>query len=221
MPHAGLSGSARALVALSLAFGLSYIAILGLSWPFALTTIWKGAGVALLAIAAAVEARGRDGWLLAAVLALGALGDVLLETAGLIVGAIAFMAGHVTAIALYLSNRRPALAASQKGLVLLVVPFGAFIAWSLPTDRAQATGIAIYAAFVAAMAATAWASRFPRLRTGVGAMMFLASDLLIFARMGPLEGAIWASPAIWLLYYLGQLLIFVGVVRTLRSAATN
>jgi uncharacterized membrane protein YhhN len=106
---------------------------------------------------------------------------------------------------------------SQLALALLVVPLGAFIAWSLPADRAQAPGVAIYAMFVAAMAGAAWASRFPRLRTGLGAMMFLLSDLLIFGRMGALEGAVWVGPAIWLLYYLGQLLIFLGVTRTLRS----
>lgn len=205
----------RALIALSIAFGLSYIPILGLSWSPGLTIFWKGAGVALLAVAAAIEARGRDGWLLALMLALGALGDVLLELAGLTVGAIAFVAAHIAALALYLTNRRPVMTGSQYALALLVVPLGAFIAWSLPADRAQAPGIALYALFVAAMAGAAWASRFPRLRTGLGAMMFLLSDLLIFARMGPLEGAVWVSPAIWLLYYLGQLLIFTGVTRSL------
>jgi len=217
VPQSGLSTTSRALVALSIAFGLSYIPIQGFPWPHDLSTAWKGAGVALLAVAAAIEARGRDGWLLALLLALGALGDILLEAVGLTAGAIAFMAAHVVAIMLYLANRRPAMSASQSMLVLLVVPLGAFIAWSLPADSAQAPGIALYAVFVAAMAAAAWASRFPRLRTGLGAMMFLWSDLLIFARMGALETAAWVSPAIWLLYYLGQLLIFVGVTRSLRS----
>lgn len=217
MPQAGLSNMARALVALSIAFGLSYILVLGLSWPSGVHTVWKGAGVALLAIAAAVEARGRDGWLLALILALGALGDVLLEAAGLTAGAVAFMAAHVAALALYLANRRPVMTRSQGVFALLVVPLSVFIAWSLPADRTQAPGVALYALFVAAMAGAAWASRFPRLRTGLGAMMFLLSDLLIFARMGPLEGSVWASPAIWLLYYLGQLLIFTGVTRSLRS----
>lgn len=219
MPQAGLSNAARALVALSIAFGLSYLPALGLHWPAGIDILWKGAGVALLAVAAAIEARGRDGWLLAALLALGALGDVLLEIAGLTAGAVAFMAAHIIAIGLYLSNRRPTLTASQGALALVVVPLGAFIAWSLPADRAQAPGVAIYGLFVAAMAGAAWASRFPRLRTGIGAMMFLLSDLLIFARMGPLEATNWVSPAIWLLYYLGQLLIFLGVARTLKATA--
>lgn len=211
-----MGGIARLLVIASLFFGLSYPLVWNLGWPVLASTLWKGAGVGLLAVAAVVEARGRDGWLLAAVLGLGALGDVLL-VGSMTDGAIAFMAGHVVAIGLYLSNRRAALSPSQRALALLVIPASVLIAWLLPADRAEAPGIAAYALFVTAMAAAAWISRFPRYRTGIGAMMFLASDLLIFARMGPLAGAAWAGLAIWLLYYVGQLLIFLGVTRTLSA----
>ena len=46
----------------------------------------EGAGVALLAIWAAIQARDVDGWLIAAVMALGATGDVLLDAQGLETG---------------------------------------------------------------------------------------------------------------------------------------
>ena len=74
---------------------------------------------------------------------------------------------------------------------------------------------AAYSLFVAAMAAAAWASRFPRYRTGIGAMMFLASDLFIFAGEGevlPKDVTMWL---VWPLYFAGQALIAWGVVRTL------
>jgi uncharacterized membrane protein YhhN len=207
---------ARGLLVVSLLFGLSYPLAWGLGWPDGLTTAWKGAGVALLALLAAVEARNRDGWLLAGLLGCGALGDVLL-VGSMTAGAIAFMIGHVLAIWLYLRNRRERLSPSQRALALLVIPASVLIAWSLPADRGQALGVAVYALFVSAMAAAAWTSRFPRYVTGMGAMMFLASDLLIFARMGALEGAAWAGLAIWLLYYVGQLLIALGVRRVLAG----
>ena len=76
-----------------------------------------------------------------------------------------------------------------------------------------------YTGGVAVMAATAWASRFPRYRTGIGAMLFLASDLFIFAGEG---GALAKSVTMWLvwpLYFAGQALIAWGVVRTLASEA--
>ena len=211
-----LSKLARGLLVFSLVFGLSYPLVWGLGWPDSLATAWKGAGVGLLALFAAVEARNLDGWLLAGLLGCGALGDVLL-VGSMTSGALAFMLGHVVAIWLFLRNRRERLSVSQRALALVVMPAAALIAWSLPADRGQAPGVAVYALFVAAMAAAAWTSRFPRYVTGMGAMMFLVSDLLILARMGPLEGAAWVGLAIWLLYYAGQLLIALGV----RGAITN
>ena len=55
-------------------------------------------------------------------------------------------------------------------------------------------------------------------QVGLGALMFVASDLLLFARAGPLASATWISAPIWSLYFAGQALICVGVVRTLAKA---
>ena len=65
------------------------------------------------------------------------------------------------------------------------------------------------------MAASAWISRFPRYRVGLGAVMFVASDLLIFAKMGPLAGSLIPVLLIWPLYFIGQALIAWGAVTTL------
>lgn len=179
---------------------------------------WKGAGVSLLAVYAALLARNADGWLIALVMAIGAIGDVLLDAQGLLEGATAFLVGHVVAIILYLRNRRSTLALSQKWLATLVLPLAVLIAvWSVPIESRPIVGT--YTGFVAAMAAAAWISRFPRYRTGIGAMMFVASDLLIFARMGPLAGEAWVGFAVWGLYFGGQLLIVLGVTRTLANEA--
>src|SRR4051812_15579246 len=102
--------------------GVSFMASWGLHLPPAAALGWKGSGVALLALFAASRARTLDGWLLTAVMAFGALGDVLLETSGMTVGALAFLAGHIVAIGLYLRNRRPTLTLSQMLLAILLVP---------------------------------------------------------------------------------------------------
>lgn len=191
-----------------------YVGATGMSGPLAVA--WKGAGVGLLAVYAALQARSTDGWLIALVMTFGAIGDVLLDAVGMTPGAAAFIVGHVFAIALYLRNRRSRLSSSQKWLATLVLPLAVLIAvWTVPLEGRPLVGI--YTAFVASMAAAAWISRFPRYRTGIGAMMFLASDLLIFARMGPLEGSAWAGFAVWGLYFAGQLLIVLGVTRTLAG----
>ncbi|MGN6819572.1 MAG: lysoplasmalogenase family protein [Sphingomonas sp.] len=175
---------------------------------------WKGAGVALLAVWAAVNAHNRDGWLITAVMLFGALGDVLLERSQTD-GALAFLAGHLTAVLLYLSHRRAKPTPSQIALAILLLIAVPVIAFLLPADRTGAPGIALYATGLGAMAASAWISRFPRYRVGLGAVMFVASDLLIFAKIGPFSGSLIPIFLIWPLYFAGQALIAWGAVTTL------
>ena len=205
------------LLVASLAAGLAY----PLFWNQGLAEdaemALKGAGVGLLALLAATQARSADGWLLAAVLALGALGDVLLEIS-FEAGAAAFAVGHVVAIALYLRNRRGQRSASQWVVAAALLLFGIGMPYMLlGNDGSQLVGFTVYSLLLTIMAATAWLSRFPRYRAGLGAVLFVASDALIAARMEPLAGIEWVSYAIWLLYYVGQLLIFLGVSATLRG----
>ena len=198
--------------------GISYLAAAALPLPAPAAIAWKGAGVALLALYAASKARNTDGWLITAVMAFGALGDVMLEIAGLIPGALAFLGGHLIAITFYLRHRRSKLSLSQGLLAILIIPATVITAYLLPADRAGAPGVALYALGLALMAAAAWISRFPRYLVGLGAMMFVASDLLIFARSGPLAGAGWIGLAIWALYFAGQVGICVGVVQNTRNS---
>lgn len=190
--------------------GTSYVLAWGLDLPPAWDLAWKGTGVGFLAVFAALRARSLDGWLLTAVMSFGMLGDVLLGV-NFIVGALAFLAGHLVAIGLYLRNRRPALTRSQLLLAVVLVPATVAIAFLLPTERAEAPGIALYATGLSVMAACAWISRFPRLWTGLGAVMFVVSDLLIFARMGRIEPTFTVGLAVWGLYFAGQVMICLGV----------
>jgi len=187
--------------------GASYLLASALPLSQVASTTWKGAGVALLALYASQRARDIDGWLLVAVMAFGALGDMLIELRGLVAGAIAFLIGHLFAIALYLRNRRPSPSLSQRLLAAVLVP----------ATGAMAPGVALYALGLSLMAATAWLSRFPRYRVGLGAVLFVISDLLIFARAGPLSEAPWIGAAIWTLYFTGQVLVCLGVSGAMRQ----
>jgi uncharacterized membrane protein YhhN len=197
----------------ALAAGTSYYANhwIGIEGPPEI--VWKGSGVGLLALWAGLQARDVDGWLIAAVLALGALGDVLLETHGLTIGALAFLAGHLVAVPLYLRS------AARPGWLALPIALGvAFLAWKLPVDRDAAGGIAIYALGLGAMAGSALVSRFPL--AALGAVLFVASDLLIFARLGPLAASPLPGLLIWPTYFAGQALIAWGVVTVLVRRRT-
>jgi len=205
---------ARLLVAASLVFGLSY----PLLWDHlpgpALTIAMKGAGIGLLALAAALRARSADGWLLALVLGLGATGDVLLEVS-LAAGAAAFAAGHVAAIFLYRRNRRDETDQTDWAVAALILLAAAAVPGLLLQGRPEALPFTAYALLLGAMAATAWLSRFPRRLVALGALLFLASDMLIAFRMASDTAGL--GPPIWLLYYVGQLLIFVGVTSSLPA----
>lgn len=193
-----------------LAAGTSYFFIRDMGWPFALLAAWKGAGVACFALWAALQARSADGWLIAVALAFGALGDVLIES-NLIQGAIGFLVGHAFATMLYLRNLRGSL--GPVAVFAMAVPVIAFL---LPDQRSEAPGIALYALGLGIMAGTAWISRFPRASVGIGALLFVVSDLFLFARMGPLAGSLLPDLTVWPLYLAGQALIAWGVVTSLR-----
>lgn len=171
----------------------------------------KGAGVGFLAIYALARHASADGRLLALVMALSALGDMLLEL-DFIWGGAAFFASHLAAMSLYLRNMRESPAPSQKALAVTLLIGTPLIAWLLARDM----WIGLYALALGGMAACAWMSRFPRYRVGFGAVLFVVSDWLIFARMGPLATSDVPGLLIWPTYFAGQLLIATGVIQTLR-----
>ena len=190
------------------------------SWPPSLSlALFKGAAVALFAVTAARTACGFDGWLFVTVMAFGALGDVLIEWRQ-DAGAGAFIGGHVAAMTLYFRNWRPGLTFVRRLAASLFVGACCALAMLL-VPPAMTTGVAIYAFFVSGMTASAWTSRFPRDRVALGALLFLASDMLIFARMGPLAAAGWITLAIWVLYVAGQALICIGVKATLARPVSR
>lgn len=210
---------ARWLWLAALVGGISYFAAVYMQLDGPAIWAWKASGVGLLATWAAANARGADGKLIAAVLACGALGDWLLDAVGMLAGAAAFATGHLIAIILYLRNRRPSLTSSQRLLAWALVPLALIIAWGL-TRGAEAAlmGAAIaYTGGVAIMGATAWISRFPRYRTGIGAMAFLASDLFIFAGEGGTLSKDITLWLVWPLYFGGQALIAWGVASMLAK----
>lgn len=211
MPGRALIEKRPWLVA-SLVAGVSYWLAAKGQVPGLWLILWKGAGVALLAVYAWAHHPARDARHLALVMMLGALGDMVLEI-HFIGGALAFFVGHLAAIALYLKHRRTAPTGSQKATALATLLGVPLISYEL----SQSPQVAFYGLGLAGMAAAAWLSSFPRYRVGLGAMLFTASDLLIFARMGPLSGSALPGLLIWPLYYFGQFLICTGVIATLRA----
>lgn len=176
----------------------------------------KGASVGLLAVYALLRVphgrRGLDGVLLVIALLLAAAGDVAIELDFLTGGAF-FATAHLVAVALYLRNlhKRPSPTQKLIGAGLLI---GAPLVSYILSGEAQ---IAIYAGALGAMASAAWMSHYPRYRVGTGALLFVVSDWLIFARLGPFDLEPLPTLLIWPLYYGGQLMIATGIVQCLRG----
>lgn len=176
--------------------------------------IWKMAAVGLLVPFALRRHHDGEFIPLAIMLGLYALGDGLIELS-MVAGAVAFAAGHLVAIWLYFRHRRVRPAFSQKLLAIAIFMMTPVIAYGLPPTAGEGIQVAAYSVILAAMAAMAWSSNFPRYRVGTGAVLFVVSDLLIFARLGPLKASQLTSIAIWYLYYFGVFLIATGIAQTL------
>jgi uncharacterized membrane protein YhhN len=206
----------RPLLFASILAALAFYYLRWQPWPEAYLIPLKGAAVALLAVYLWQRHSSPDARLLAWAFAAASLGDMAIELDRTI-GGLLFFLYHVLALGVYLRNRRQTLAPSQKWAVVALLLLTPLIAWFMPADRAQAPSVALYALALGAMAAGAWASVFPRYRVGSGAVLFVLSDILLFAEMGPLEGHIVPQVLVWPVYYLGQLLIATGVAQTLRK----
>lgn len=217
MPRRALAEK-RPLLLSSIAAALAFYYLRWGPWPELYLIPLKGAAVALLAVYLWQRHSSPDARLMAWAFGAAALGDMAMEIEfDRTISGLLFFAYHVMALGVYLRNRRPGLTPTQKAAVAALLLLTPVIAWSMPADRAQAPSLALYALALGAMAAGAWASVFPRYRVGAGAVLFLLSDLMLFAELGPLEGNIVPQILVWPVYYLGQLLIATGVAQTLRK----
>ncbi len=209
--HPGVNG----LVALSLLAGLGYPLVDG-RFGTAADLVAKGTGVAALVLAAWLVPGRR--WL-AAIMAAGALGDVLLEIPGLFfVGAGAFAIGHCIAIAFYMRQRRAGLGVPDRIAALALIGYGLAMPMLVMPTGAHVGALMLYSVLLCGMATAALLSRFAPRWVGLGVLLFVVSDTLLIMRLG---GSLVGNAAIhgllvWYSYYLGQFLIFFGIATAER-----
>jgi len=215
MPRRALAQK-RPLLALSILAALAFYYLRASELPELYLIPLKGSAVALLALYAFLRHGSPDARLLGWALGAAALGDMGMEI-DFQIGGLLFFLFHVLAMGVFLKHRRGPLKGADSwiaGMLLIVTPL---IAWLLPYDRAGAWQVALYALALGGMAASAWASTFPRAQVAAGAVLFVVSDLLIFAEMGPLSGSVVPEYLVWPIYYLGVLLITTGVLVSLHK----
>lgn len=210
----------RLLLAISLAAGLSYPFLDGQFGTIA-DIFTKGLGVSTLALAALCHKGTGFRWL-AAIMAAGALGDILLEVPGAFyLGAGSFALGHCLAIGFYTLNRRMPLLLRDRGAAAALILFGLAMP-ALVTPAGTAVGAeTLYSVLLCGMAAAMLLSRFAWPFGALGALLFVVSDAFLIMRLGGtlIGGATSHGLIVWFTYYFGQALIYVGVSRALRPEA--
>ena len=214
-PHPALAQK-RPFLLLSVVAALSYYYLQATNLPELYLIPIKGFGVGFLAIYAYLRHQSGDSHRLALALAVAALADMAIEF-DLRVGAAVFFVFHMLAVSVFMNHSRGKLHGADQWAFLAILILPPVIGYFLPYDRTIGWVVAIYGAALSLMAASAWMSDFPRMRVAAGALLFVLTDMLIFAELGPLSGSAVPEYLVWPIYYLGQFLITVGVVTTLRK----
>ena len=215
MPRRALAQK-RPLLLLSITAALAFYYLRASELPELYLIPLKGSAVGLLALYAFLRHGSPDARLLGWALGAAALGDMGMEV-DFMVGGLLFFLFHALAMGVFLRHRRGPLKGADSWIAGTLVVVTPLLAWLLPYDRSTAMEVALYALALGAMAASAWASTFPRTQVGAGALLFVVSDLLIFAEMGPLSGSVVPEYLVWPIYYLGMLLITTGVLVSMHK----
>ncbi|BBC73067.1 conserved hypothetical protein [Altererythrobacter sp. B11] len=215
MPKRALAQKRPFLLA-SIAAALAFYYLRAGPWPELYLIPLKGTAVGLLALYALLRHDSQDAKLLAVMMAIAAIGDMVMEIY-VEAGAIVFFGYHLVALMLYLRHKREVLGTREKLTVVALLVLPSLIAYFLTVEDAARSEAALYALAMGGMASAAWASSFPRYRVGAGAILFVIADLLILAGYGPLQGSSVPQILSWPIYYLGQLLIVIGVAQTLHK----
>jgi hypothetical protein len=199
------------------AFGRSGIAFLNLADipPFVLIP-WKGICTLGLALSVAVASKARPIRLLALALAISAIADMVLAIKAMVASGLLFSVSHVIAIMVFWRNRAELITPLRRAIAVSVplISCGLSVAAIYGTDVPLV--FALYPLLSGLMAATAILSRFPLWLCGLGAVIFICSDVLVVAWLGVLARDPWYGFLTWLSYFTGYALLARGaaMVRT-------
>ncbi|HYP29892.1 MAG TPA: lysoplasmalogenase [Blastocatellia bacterium] len=213
----GLGYFERALLFISMACGLLYLATQGLR-PYSGSVVVKQLAIFPLALLALRALRSADGVLLGMALAFSGLGDMFLgiEGANLFVyGLGSFLIAHLFYLALFTRTvPRPLdLRAGRKALIFILLIYSAAMTmWLGPDLGPLAMPVIFYLSAITAMCLTAVLAGFRTPLVAAGAVLFVISDSLIAVNRFkmPIDHS---DYLVWSTYYFGQLAIAWGVLR--------
>lgn len=179
----------------------------------------KASAVSFLALFVAVNIRTFGHALLFLALVASVGGDVLLaipHEQAFLRGLMSFMAAHVIFIILYVTNRKPfgelgTLPVRISSLLWLFAFIAGYMLFDALGDMRMY--VFTYTAVLTAMATAALLSKFPFKLTGIGAVLFVASDAALGARQF-MNVPEFVGYFVWISYYLAQIMMTLGVMLT-------
>lgn len=226
--HGGKLGTAyAAMLVIGGTYWLTAMARSGIAFehladlPSTLIVSWKGSCAAGLALLVLLRTSGDTRVFLGGSLALIAVADVLLATRGLMSGGTVFVLAHMVAIIGYIRLRSRQLSAVIL-MLAFAVPVLAVVGVALAVTAKSMHPIHLaYPAISGTMAACALISRFNRWKCGLGASLFVLSDVLFFWDFGFYDGSGALGWLVWPAYFTGIALIAAGAIEGIPSEREN
>lgn len=173
---------------------------------------WKGASALLLAISVLLSSRGRPALLIGAALAISAVSDMLLVTSHMIAGGAGFALAHTLAITAYISHRDDGVGWLRMLWAFAVPVTAVALSYFAIAGSGRSTMLALFPILSGTMAASAIFSRFPLWLNGLGATIFVASDVLFLLDIGLLGGGGQLGFLTWATYFCGYAMVAKGAV---------
>lgn len=180
------------------------------SLPKPLIVATKGLFSILLAISVFAARKGSASQMVGTALAISAVGDMLLVTVGSAAGGLTFAIAHVLAGYAYAKNRRESNPAAL-WIAASAVPLIAVVSSYLVLHGSdQNILMSLFPLISGSMAALAILSRFPLWLSGLGAAIFVASDVLFLADLGVLQHSGEWGFLTWASYAVGYAMVARG-----------
>jgi uncharacterized membrane protein YhhN len=145
-----------------------------------------------------------------AALAISAVGDILLVTVGSAAGGFAFAVAHLLAGYAYARSQRDSNSAAFWMCATAVPLIAVFSSYFALRGSDQNILMSLFPLISACMAALAILSRFPLLLSGLGAAIFVASDVLFLADLGVLRHSGELGFLTWASYAVGYAMVSRG-----------
>jgi uncharacterized membrane protein YhhN len=208
----------RLAILLGVIYWLSALARSGVAFlplaelPKWLVVAWKGTFSACLALSVFSARNGQPSQLIAAALAISAVADVLLVTVGVVASGLAFAAAHCFAIMAYARERDTGVSTDRLIMALMIPVIAVALSVFALRHGGLNIGIGFFPVISGTMAAMAVISRYPLRLNGLGAAIFVASDVLFFFDVGVLQNSGTFGWLTWACYAGGYILVARGAI---------